>query len=32
MLNYRTALIAGGVDEENLPDEQRRGGVGLSLL
>ena len=32
LLNYRTPPIAGGVNAENRPDEQRRGGIGLVLL
>ncbi|KAL2006972.1 hypothetical protein VTN00DRAFT_8410 [Thermoascus crustaceus] len=32
LFNYRTAPIAGGVNEKNLPDEKKRGGVGVVLL
>ncbi|KAL4754181.1 Glycylpeptide N-tetradecanoyltransferase [Aspergillus terricola var. indicus] len=32
LYNYRTAPIAGGVNEKNLPDESRMGGVGVVML
>lgn len=32
LFNYRTAPIPGGVNEKNLPDEKRRGGVGVVLV
>ena len=32
LYNYRTAPIAGGVNEKNLPDENRMGGVGVVML
>lgn len=32
LFNYRTGPIAGGVNERNLPDETRMGGVGLVML
>ncbi|KAK2737607.1 glycylpeptide N-tetradecanoyltransferase [Onygenales sp. PD_40] len=32
LFNYRTAPIAGGVNEKNLPDETKRGGVGVILV
>ncbi|OAT06120.1 glycylpeptide N-tetradecanoyltransferase [Blastomyces gilchristii SLH14081] len=32
LFNYRTAPIAGGVNEKNLPDERKRGGVGVILV
>lgn len=32
LFNYRCAPIAGGLNEKNLPDESRRGGVGIVLL
>lgn len=32
LYNYRTASIAGGVNEKNLPDENRMGGVGVVML
>lgn len=32
LFNYRAAPIAGGVNEKNLPDERKRGGVGVVLL
>ncbi|EEH05083.1 glycylpeptide N-tetradecanoyltransferase [Histoplasma capsulatum G186AR] len=32
LFNYRTAPIAGGVNDKNLPDERKRGGVGVILV
>ncbi|EAW10274.1 glycylpeptide N-tetradecanoyltransferase swoF [Aspergillus clavatus NRRL 1] len=32
LYNYRTAPIPGGVNEKNLPDEKRMGGVGIVML
>ncbi|KAL4929967.1 glycylpeptide N-tetradecanoyltransferase swoF [Aspergillus undulatus] len=32
LYNYRTPQIAGGVNEKNLPDEKKMGGVGLVML
>ena len=32
LYNYRTAPIAGGVDQKNDADEKRRGGVGVVML
>ncbi|PGH14056.1 glycylpeptide N-tetradecanoyltransferase [Polytolypa hystricis UAMH7299] len=32
LFNYRTAQISGGVNEKNLPDERKRGGVGVVLF
>lgn len=32
LFNYRTSPIAGGVNEKNLPDEKKRGGVGMVML
>ncbi|RDW93879.1 glycylpeptide N-tetradecanoyltransferase swoF [Aspergillus mulundensis] len=32
LYNYRTAPIAGGVNEKNLPDEKQMGGVGVVML
>lgn len=32
LYNYRTAPIAGGVNDKNLPDEGKRGGVGVVML
>ncbi|KAI1921144.1 glycylpeptide N-tetradecanoyltransferase [Ophidiomyces ophidiicola] len=32
LFNYRTATIAGGVNERNFPDEKKRGGVGVVLV
>ncbi|KAK2741215.1 glycylpeptide N-tetradecanoyltransferase [Myotisia sp. PD_48] len=32
LFNYRTAPIAGGVDDRNLPDESKRHGVGIVLV
>ncbi|KAJ5997162.1 hypothetical protein N7522_008822 [Penicillium canescens] len=32
LYNYRTAPIAGGVNEQNLLDENKRGGVGIIML
>ncbi|EEP77906.1 glycylpeptide N-tetradecanoyltransferase [Uncinocarpus reesii 1704] len=32
LFNYRTATVAGGVNEKNFPDEKKRGGVGIVLV
>jgi glycylpeptide N-tetradecanoyltransferase len=32
LYNWRTPSIAGGVDKQNLPDENQRGGIGMVLL
>ncbi|KAG2420794.1 glycylpeptide N-tetradecanoyltransferase [Aspergillus terreus] len=32
LYNYRTAPVPGGVNEKNLPDERRMGGVGIVML
>ncbi|GIJ82280.1 glycylpeptide N-tetradecanoyltransferase [Aspergillus pseudoviridinutans] len=32
LYNYRTAPVPGGVNEKNLPDEKRMGGVGIVML
>lgn len=32
LYNYRTTPIAGGVNQKNLPDENRMGGVGIVML
>ncbi|KKK25234.1 peptide N-myristoyl transferase (Nmt1) [Aspergillus rambellii] len=32
LYNYRTAPIPGGVNEKNLPDEKKMGGVGIVML
>jgi glycylpeptide N-tetradecanoyltransferase len=32
LYNWRTPAIAGGVDQRNLPDEKKRGGIGMVLL
>ncbi|KAA8649032.1 hypothetical protein EYZ11_000811 [Aspergillus tanneri] len=32
LYNYRTAPVPGGVNEKNLPDEKRTGGVGIVML
>jgi glycylpeptide N-tetradecanoyltransferase len=32
LFNYRAAPIPGGVNDKNLPDERKRGGVGVVLL
>ncbi|KAL1965909.1 hypothetical protein VTN77DRAFT_5042 [Rasamsonia byssochlamydoides] len=32
LFNYRTAPVPGGVNEKNLPDEKKRGGMGVVLL
>ncbi|BCS24110.1 glycylpeptide N-tetradecanoyltransferase swoF [Aspergillus puulaauensis] len=32
LYNYRTPVIAGGVNEKNLPDEKQMGGVGVVML
>jgi glycylpeptide N-tetradecanoyltransferase len=32
LYNYRTAPVAGGVNDKNLPDEKKMGGVGVVML
>ena len=32
LYNYRAAPIAGGINEKNLPDESKMGGVGIVML
>ncbi|KAL4890969.1 acyl-CoA N-acyltransferase [Aspergillus ambiguus] len=32
LYNYRTAPVPGGVNEKNLPDERKMGGVGIVML
>lgn len=32
LFNYRTPLVAGGVDAKNNADEKKRGGVGVVML
>lgn len=32
MFNYRASPVPGGVNEKNLPDERKRGGVGIVLF
>ncbi|KAE8551731.1 hypothetical protein EYB25_005621 [Talaromyces marneffei] len=32
LYNYRTAPVPGGVNDKNLPDEKKRGGMGVVLL
>ncbi|KAJ9264503.1 hypothetical protein DTO195F2_2320 [Paecilomyces variotii] len=32
LFNYRTSPVPGGVNERNLPDDKKRGGVGVVLL
>lgn len=31
LFNYRTAPLVGGVNEMNVPDDRRRGGIGIVL-
>jgi glycylpeptide N-tetradecanoyltransferase len=32
LYNWRTPVMSGGVDKHNMPDEGKRGGVGMVLL
>ncbi|KAI5297788.1 glycylpeptide N-tetradecanoyltransferase [Ascosphaera atra] len=32
LFNYRTATLPGGVNEKNLPDAKKRGGIGMVLV
>ena len=32
LFNYRTAPIAGGINEKNQPDPKKMGGIGMVLL
>ncbi|KAJ5389562.1 Glycylpeptide N-tetradecanoyltransferase [Penicillium cataractarum] len=32
LYNYRTAAIPGGINDKNLPDEKKMGGVGIVML
>ncbi|WEW59286.1 glycylpeptide N-tetradecanoyltransferase [Emydomyces testavorans] len=32
LFNYRTSPVAGGVNEKNLPDVKKRGGIGIVLV
>jgi glycylpeptide N-tetradecanoyltransferase len=32
LYNYRAAPVPGGINDKNLPDEKRMGGVGIVML